>query len=162
MQVTGGTLDKDVVLSLERSCRNGAKQVFLVDSRRDGTTCVALASDGGRPSGIVSKRKVGVPLRESGPWDLSKRLWLYSVFTKALVTNQAPGGPDPSLYQALVIDRPVPGGLGPSLYQALVMNQVPGGPDLSLYQAFVGDRVPPGKESSSFGEVANFFGYHKF
>ncbi|KAK0599842.1 hypothetical protein LWI29_009136 [Acer saccharum] len=73
MQVTGGTFDKHVLLSLERSSLKGAKQVFLVESKREGTSCVASASDGGRPSGIVSKQKEGVPLRESGPWDLSSR-----------------------------------------------------------------------------------------
>ncbi|KAK0599151.1 hypothetical protein LWI29_002805 [Acer saccharum] len=57
MQVTGGTFDKHVLLSLERSSLKGAKQVFLVESKREGTSCVASASDGGRPSGIVSKQK---------------------------------------------------------------------------------------------------------
>jgi hypothetical protein len=40
------------------SSLNGAKQFFLVESHKDGTSCVASKSDGGKgkPSGMVSTR----------------------------------------------------------------------------------------------------------
>lgn len=87
-QLTGGTWTELLLLSLESRFRNGSKQFFLVDSQRDGMSCVASAfwsgSLGGRPSGIDSKRKSGKPSREFGPRDLSRRLRLYSVWTKVM------------------------------------------------------------------------------
>ncbi|GLT63353.1 hypothetical protein SLA2020_359260 [Shorea laevis] len=50
--------------------------IFEVESQRAGMSWLTSASEGGRPSGMVSKRKSGKPSRESGPLDLSKRLWL--------------------------------------------------------------------------------------
>jgi len=74
MQVTGGTLDEDLSFSFERRFLKGAKQSFLVESHRDGTSWVASTSDSGRPSGMVSNRKEGRPSRELGPRDLRMRL----------------------------------------------------------------------------------------
>lgn len=84
MQVTGGTLEEEVLLSLDRRSLKGDKQFFLVESQRDGTCWVESASEGGSPSGIVSNRKVGRPLRESGPLDFMRRRWLNSVLTKVI------------------------------------------------------------------------------
>lgn len=82
-QVTGGEFGEE--LSFERRPLKGCKQCFLMDWQRDGICWAAtLASAGGRPSGIILKRKVGRPLRELGPWDLSRRLWINSVLTKVI------------------------------------------------------------------------------
>ena len=62
--------------------QSGTRQVFGRDSTREGMPWLTSASEGGSPSGMVSKWKPGKPSRELWPLDLSKRLWLYSVFTK--------------------------------------------------------------------------------
>ncbi|KAG6648931.1 hypothetical protein CIPAW_07G178500 [Carya illinoinensis] len=84
MQVTGGTLDGEAVLSLFslriRSLK-GAKLCVLVDSQRDAMSWVA-SSESGRLSRIVGNRKQGRSSRELGPRDFSRRLWLNSVLTK--------------------------------------------------------------------------------
>ncbi|PON90933.1 hypothetical protein TorRG33x02_133390 [Trema orientale] len=85
MQVIGGTSDEH--LSLSNSSLNGPKQFFLVESHSGGTSWVASRSDGGKPSGMVSNRKSGRPLTESGPLDLIKRPWLNSVLTKLRIEN---------------------------------------------------------------------------
>nr|GLL48094.1 hypothetical protein PanWU01x14_244710 [Ipomoea trifida] len=79
---TGGTLDTAVLLSLVSRSLKGPRHVVVVDSHSAGTSWVASASEGGRPSGMASKRKDGKPLRESWPLDLRRRLWLNSVLTK--------------------------------------------------------------------------------
>ena len=64
MQLTGGTCDEAVSFSLEIRSLNGPKQVFVVDSQREGMSCVASTSDSGNPSGMVSNRKEERRLRE--------------------------------------------------------------------------------------------------
>jgi hypothetical protein len=83
-QVTGGTSEDE--FNFVRSSLNGAKQFVLVESHKDGTSCVASKSDGGKgkPSGMVSNRKSGRPSTESGPLDRINRLWLNSVLTKVM------------------------------------------------------------------------------
>lgn len=73
MQVTGGTLDEEVSLSLARRSRKGARQLLWVEAQGGGTFWVASISDGGRPSGMVSNWKEGIPRRELGPLDFSRR-----------------------------------------------------------------------------------------
>ncbi|CAL5356873.1 unnamed protein product [Camellia sinensis] len=83
IHVTGGTSgDDDGWLSLEIKLEKGTKQFLEVESQREGMSWVESASQGGRPSGMVLKRKSGKPSRELGPLDLRRRLWLYSVLTK--------------------------------------------------------------------------------
>jgi hypothetical protein len=82
MQVTGGT--SNVELSLSTSSLNGARQFFLTESHRAGTSWVASRSDGGNPSGIVSNWKSGKPFMWSGPLDQTSRMWLNSVLTKVM------------------------------------------------------------------------------
>jgi len=55
---------------------NGTRQFFEVESFRATMSWLTSASEGGRPSGMISKRKSGKPSRELGPLELSKRLWL--------------------------------------------------------------------------------------
>lgn len=84
MQVTGGTVPGEQ-FSLVRRSLKGAKQFFLVEEQREGMFCVVSTFDvGGRPSGIVSNLNELRPLREWGPPDFSRRLWLNSVFTKVM------------------------------------------------------------------------------
>ncbi|KAI8025442.1 hypothetical protein LOK49_LG02G03043 [Camellia lanceoleosa] len=85
IHVTGGASDDDDAwLSLEIKLEKGTKQFLEVESQREGMSWVESASEGGRPSGMVSKRKSGKPSRELGPLDLRRRLWLYSVLTKVM------------------------------------------------------------------------------
>nr|GMC50573.1 hypothetical protein PanWU01x14_244710 [Ipomoea batatas] len=84
MHDTGGTLDAAVSLSRARRPLKGHKQVVAVDAQREAISWVASASEGGRPSGMVSNRNDGRPRRDSGPLDLSRRRWLNSVFTKVM------------------------------------------------------------------------------
>jgi hypothetical protein len=53
------------------SSLNGAKQFFLVESHKDGTSCVASKSDGGKgkPSGMVQPeiRQAFSRIWSSGP-----------------------------------------------------------------------------------------------
>ncbi|KAK7824684.1 hypothetical protein CFP56_034071 [Quercus suber] len=55
IQVTGGTFEDEVSLSLERRLQNGTRQFFEVESQSEATSWLTSASDGGRPSGMVSK-----------------------------------------------------------------------------------------------------------
>ncbi|KAF2291566.1 hypothetical protein GH714_025681 [Hevea brasiliensis] len=81
MQVTGGTFDEEVSLSLERRSLKGAKQVFLVDWHK--VVCPGWHQCRLEEAiGDGAKLKEGRPSRESGPRDLRRRLWLYSVLTK--------------------------------------------------------------------------------
>ncbi|PON47387.1 hypothetical protein PanWU01x14_244710 [Parasponia andersonii] len=87
MQVTGGKTTSSyeaASLSFWTRWRKGARQFLAVESQREGTSWVASASEGGRPSGIVSKRKEGKPCKELWPRDLRRRLWLNSVLTKVM------------------------------------------------------------------------------
>jgi len=81
MQVTGGASE---LLTLARRFLKWGRQVLLVDSQREGISWVTSTSYSGRPSGMVSKRNEGRPLREEAPLDLRRRLWLYSVLTKVM------------------------------------------------------------------------------
>ena len=83
IQVTRG-LSEVALLSFTRRSENGAKKLFMMDSERERRSWVALISDGGRPSGMVSNRKSGKPSKELGPLDFIKRWWLNSVFTKVM------------------------------------------------------------------------------
>jgi hypothetical protein len=76
IHVTGGTLEVEMSLSLERRLRSGTRQFFEVESQRARMSWLTSASEGGRPSGMDSKRKSGKPSRELGPLELSKRPWL--------------------------------------------------------------------------------------
>lgn len=76
-------------LSLARRSRKGWRKFFLIESQREGTSWLTSPSasaskGGGRPSGMVSKRKSGEPWRALKLLDLRKRLWLYSVWTKVM------------------------------------------------------------------------------
>ena len=87
MQVTGGTLEQVVVaalsLSFLRRSQNGVSiMFFMMLSQREGMSWVESASDGGRPSGMVSNLKSGKPSCEFEPRDLRKRLWLNSVLRR--------------------------------------------------------------------------------
>ncbi|PON94066.1 hypothetical protein TorRG33x02_101050 [Trema orientale] len=83
MQVTGG---KTAPLSFCTRWRKGTRQFLAVESQRERATWVASApaSEGGRPSGIVSKRKEGRPCKELWLRDLRRRPWLNSVLTKVM------------------------------------------------------------------------------
>ena len=83
IQVTGGLFEVGL-LSFTRRSENGAKKLVIMDSEIEGMSWVALISDGGRPSGMVSNRKSDKPSRELGPLDFIKRWWLNSVFTKVM------------------------------------------------------------------------------
>ena len=83
IQVTGG-LSEVALLSFTRRSENGAKKLFITDSQREGMSWVALISNGGRPSGMVSNRKSGNPSKELGPLDFIKRWCLNSVLTKVM------------------------------------------------------------------------------
>jgi len=45
-------------------------------------SCVASASDSGRPSGMVAKRNPVRPATAAAPRERTRRRWLYSVLTK--------------------------------------------------------------------------------
>ena len=55
IQVTGGTFEYEVSLSLVMRLQSGTRQVFGRDSAREGMSWLTSASEGGRPSGMVSK-----------------------------------------------------------------------------------------------------------
>ena len=55
IEVTGGTFEDEVSLSLEIRLQSGNRQVFMVDLTREGMSWLTSASDGGRPSGMVLK-----------------------------------------------------------------------------------------------------------
>ena len=55
IEVTGGTFEDEVSLSLEMRLQSGSRQVFMVDLTREGMSWLTSASDGGRPSGMVLK-----------------------------------------------------------------------------------------------------------
>jgi len=82
IEVTKGTSSE--LLSFFTSSFRGSKQCLLVASHSAAMLCVASFSDGGNPSGMVSNWKPGCPLTKSSPRDLTKRLWLNSVFTKVM------------------------------------------------------------------------------
>lgn len=77
MQVTGLVL----VLSFAKRLRNEfMKNPLLMDIVIAVRSWVESGSElVGKPSGMASKRNSGKPSSESGPKDLRKRLWLYSV-----------------------------------------------------------------------------------
>ena len=83
IQVTGG-LSEVALLSFTKRLENGAKKLFKTDSQREGMSWVALISNGGRPSGMVSNRKSGKPSKELGPLDFIKRWCLNSVLIKVM------------------------------------------------------------------------------
>nr|CAB3448064.1 unnamed protein product [Digitaria exilis]CAB3504518.1 unnamed protein product [Digitaria exilis] len=61
---------------------NGAAAFRDRDSQSAGMSCVTSSSpDGGRPSGMASKRKSSSPAMASAPRDRSRRRWLYSELT---------------------------------------------------------------------------------
>ncbi|PON43456.1 hypothetical protein PanWU01x14_273950 [Parasponia andersonii] len=87
MQVTGGktaSSSEAAPLSFWTRWRKGTGQFLAVESQRERATWVASASEGGRPSGIVSKRKEGRPCKELWLRDLRRRPWLNSVLTKVM------------------------------------------------------------------------------
>ena len=55
IEVTGGTFEDEVSLSLEMRLQSGNRQVFMVDLTREGMSWLTSASDSGRPSGMVLK-----------------------------------------------------------------------------------------------------------
>ena len=73
IQVTGGFF-KVAPLSFTRRSENGAKKFFLMELLRKWGSWVALRSDGGRPSGMVSNRKSDKPSKELGPLNCKKTL----------------------------------------------------------------------------------------
>lgn len=85
-QVTGGTSQAVAEwLSLERRSRNGGSNFSLIDSQRETTWWVASRLSsllGGTPSRMLSKQKKSS--RALRPLDLSKSLWLCSVWTKVM------------------------------------------------------------------------------
>ncbi|KAK7850964.1 hypothetical protein CFP56_043331 [Quercus suber] len=55
IQVTGGTFEDEVSLSLERRLQSGTSKCFEVESQREGTSWLTPASTGGSPLVMVSK-----------------------------------------------------------------------------------------------------------
>ena len=55
-----------------------------METQREGMSWVALGSDGGRPSGMVSNQKSIKPSKELWPLDFRKRWWLNSMLTKVM------------------------------------------------------------------------------
>ena len=55
IQVTGGTFEDEVLLSLEMRLQSGSRQAFVVDSARAMMSWLTSASTGGSPSVMVSK-----------------------------------------------------------------------------------------------------------
>ncbi|KAK7843724.1 hypothetical protein CFP56_012009 [Quercus suber] len=86
IQVTGGFFEV-APLSFTRRSENGAKKFFITESQRKWISWVALWSDGGRPSGMVSNRKSDKPSKELGPLDCKKCWWLNSMLTKFTLFN---------------------------------------------------------------------------
>jgi hypothetical protein len=82
MQVTGGD-SVEALWSARRRLRWG-RQVALVKRQRDGTSCVASASDGGRPSGMVAKRNPSMPPSAAAPRERRRRRWLNSELTNVM------------------------------------------------------------------------------
>jgi hypothetical protein len=62
--------------------RKWGGQWCLVAWLRAAGSCVASASDGGRPSGMAAKRNPGRPATAAAPRERTRRRWLYSVLTK--------------------------------------------------------------------------------
>jgi len=56
MQVTGRTFED--AFSLARTSYKGVKKLLMMDLQREGTSWLASISEGGRPSGMVSKLKL--------------------------------------------------------------------------------------------------------
>ena len=83
MQVNGGTLEV-ALLSFTRRLENETKRFFVMETQREGMSWVALGSDGGRPSGMVSNQKSIKPSKELWPLDFRKRWWLNSMLTKVM------------------------------------------------------------------------------
>ena len=83
MQVNGGTIEV-ALLSFTRRLENETKKFFVMETQREGMSWVALGSDGGRPSGMVSNQKSVKPSKELGPLDFKKRWWLNSMLTKVM------------------------------------------------------------------------------
>lgn len=67
-----------------KSCLNGVGQCSLVETQREGMSWFMSVLEGGRPSGMVAKRKSEVPSRAEGPPFLRMRWWLNSVLTKVM------------------------------------------------------------------------------
>ncbi|WVZ85888.1 hypothetical protein U9M48_032746 [Paspalum notatum var. saurae] len=78
-QVTGGA--PAALRSARRALKCG-RQVSSVEWQSEGTSWVASASDGGRPSGMVAKRKPGTPSSARAPRERRRRRWLNSELTK--------------------------------------------------------------------------------
>jgi hypothetical protein len=64
--------------------RKWAGQLCLVAWLMVGGSCVASASDAGRPSEMVANRKSGRPATAPAPRERTRRRWLYSVLTKVM------------------------------------------------------------------------------
>lgn len=72
MHDTGG----ESQLSFRRRWRKGERQFLEVESQSIGMSWVASSSEGGRPSGMDSKRKFSRVAAEGRALERRRRLWL--------------------------------------------------------------------------------------